>query len=92
MHVTRARHFLKFTGIPLVTMTPGAPNPDTGNGSNTAVAKEQESPIKSAGKCQVVTLWLLSVISAALVAAVTHLEILNWGIPSSQKISGYKFR
>ena len=74
-----------------MTMTPGAPNPDTGNGSNKAVAKEQESARKSAGKCQVVTLWLLSVISAVLVAAVTHLEILNLGIPSSQKISGYKF-
>ena len=75
-----------------MTMTPGAPNPDTGNGSNTAIAKEQESPIKNAGKCQVVTLWLLSVISAALVAAVTHLEILNLEIPSSQIISGYKLR
>ena len=61
--------------FPLVTMTPGMPAPDTENKYKKDIDREKQ--FKSSNKCQVVTLWLLGLISALLVAAVAHLEILN---------------
>ena len=56
-------------------MTSGIPAPDLGNRDKRDIDKEQQ--YKSRNKCQVVTLWLLGLISALLVTAVTHLEFLN---------------
>ena len=56
-------------------MTPGLPAPNLENRYKKDIAMEQQ--FKSSNKCQVVTLWVLGLISALLVAAVAHLEILN---------------
>ena len=61
--------------FPLVTMTPGMPAPDTENKYKKNIDSEKQ--FKSPNKCQIASLWLLGLISALLVTAVTHLEFLN---------------
>ena len=56
-------------------MTSGIPAPHLGNRNNKDIDMEQQ--FRSPNKCQIVTLWLLGLISALLIAAVTHLELIN---------------